>query len=249
MSPFIRHQFKPTRVLAYFVLIGLGALCFCYVVEVGVGIAQLAAPDLKILEGENDGSSMWLMLQSLGLLLRLPLYIFAVVIFLVWLYRSSSNLGALRTRTQEFSPGWAVGWWFIPIASLFRPFQAVREIWSQSDPEFDASLGFAPQNTGGAPAYMSFWWFFWLTSNFALNITGRVFDPDDLRTVYPSGVLFTITGVLSFAAAILLIMVVRDITTRQELRMEALSRFPPEPYAQPYGYSQPPAPPSFGGRA
>jgi hypothetical protein len=34
----------------------------------------------------------------------------------------------------RFTPGWAVGWWFVPFANLVKPFQTVRELWKASDP-------------------------------------------------------------------------------------------------------------------
>ena len=49
------------------------------------------------------------------------------IVWLVWQHRSQSNL-----RRQgcglAFTPGWAVGWWLIPMANLWKPFQATREL-------------------------------------------------------------------------------------------------------------------------
>src|SRR4030095_8115621 len=56
------------------------------------------------------------------------------VSLLVWIYAAHANLPALNAGPLEFSPGWAVGWFFIPIANLVKPYQAVVEIWKGSDP-------------------------------------------------------------------------------------------------------------------
>ncbi len=54
---------------------------------------------------------------------------------LVWMYPAQKNLPALQpTRPLEVSPGWAVVWFFVPIMNLFRPFQAMRQLWNESDP-------------------------------------------------------------------------------------------------------------------
>jgi hypothetical protein len=36
---------------------------------------------------------------------------------------------------MRFTPGWAVGWSFVPFMNVFRPYQAMQEIWKIcSDP-------------------------------------------------------------------------------------------------------------------
>ena len=49
-------------------------------------------------------------------------YILTAVIFLMWLHRVSRNLQPLGSNGQRFSPGWAVGWWFIPILWFIFPY-------------------------------------------------------------------------------------------------------------------------------
>lgn len=56
------------------------------------------------------------------------------VIWLVWQHRGQRNLGRASRQQLRFGPGWAVGWWFIPVANWWKPFQTVRELWSRSDP-------------------------------------------------------------------------------------------------------------------
>ncbi len=56
------------------------------------------------------------------------------IVFLVWIYRSNKNLRSLSAGSLRFTPGWAVGWFFIPIMDLFRPYQVVKEIYKESDP-------------------------------------------------------------------------------------------------------------------
>ncbi len=72
--------------------------------------------------------------QALIGMVQLLLYIVTVVLYCLWLYRVYQNLPALGARNLRFSPGWAVGYFFIPILNLFRPYQAVKETWKASDP-------------------------------------------------------------------------------------------------------------------
>jgi hypothetical protein len=56
-----------------------------------------------------------------------------------------------------------IGWFFIPIANFFRPYQAVKETWQASDPR-----GGDAWRTVTAPALLPLWWALWLGSS-ALN--------------------------------------------------------------------------------
>lgn len=84
------------------------------------------------------------------------LLILTVVIWCVWQHRAQTNAGALGTDELHFSPGWAVGWWFIPIADLWMPFRTVRELWK-------ASHGAAWQ-TIRSWRVLGWWWALWLVS-------------------------------------------------------------------------------------
>jgi hypothetical protein len=75
-----------------------------------------------------------------------------LVLLLVWVYAVHANLPSLKPARLEFSHGWAVGWFFVPIANLVKPYQVVREIWTSSDPS--PLLGIAPAGT----ALLGWWW-------------------------------------------------------------------------------------------
>lgn len=48
--------------------------------------------------------------------------------FLVWVYRSTANLHTKGFQGLKIRPGWAIGWWFVPIAFFWKPFQALSQI-------------------------------------------------------------------------------------------------------------------------
>jgi hypothetical protein len=52
-----------------------------------------------------------------------------IITFLWWVYRANGNLRALSGMTLDFTPGWAVGWFFVPFANLVVPYRVVRELW------------------------------------------------------------------------------------------------------------------------
>lgn len=99
----------------------------------------------------------------------LPAFIaFLVSGFLIlkWIYRTNANAQTLA-QGMNVGPGWNVGWFFIPLANLWKPFQGVRETWqvSQGEPVWqDVPV----------PSLMRWWWGFWLVSNFLANISLRL---------------------------------------------------------------------------
>lgn len=56
-------------------------------------------------------------------------------LFLSWQYRAAANVLALGQYALEITPRWGVLAWFVPVISLFVPYQALSEIWRASDPE------------------------------------------------------------------------------------------------------------------
>jgi hypothetical protein len=231
--------YRSVKSLSLFAVGGLAVIAACQLLALFFGLGQIISPDSIVesfaVEGEPD-TSFWQLLQGLVYLLQLPVYIFTIVFFLIWLNRAHKNLAPLRAQNMEFSSGWAVGWWFIPFANLVKPYQVMQEVWRESDPDFDAGSGFLSNSAGTAPGYMSLWWAFWIISNIFSNICSRVYDPENMSTVAISGYLFVITGIVSIIAAVLAIKVVRDITRRQDERYENLG---------PLNENQPPSPPSF----
>ncbi len=79
-----------------------------------------------------------------------------IVIWCIWQHRAQSNAGQLAAGGLHFSPGWAVGWWFVPVADLWKPFQTVRELWKGS--HGPAWQGIRTWRVIG------WWWALWLVS-------------------------------------------------------------------------------------
>jgi hypothetical protein len=72
-------------------------------------------------------------IQGILGLLQSGLGIVTGITFLKWIYRAYKNIQGFGAEGLRFSPGWAVGYYFIPILSLIRPVQVMNEIWRASD--------------------------------------------------------------------------------------------------------------------
>jgi hypothetical protein len=96
----------------------------------------------------------------------------AAIAFLMWRHRIQRNLrGALGVAGLEYTPGWTVGWWFVPIANLWKPKQVMDEAWRASDPSSAAgSRGWAGRSTNPT---IGWWWAMWIVS-FLVTINVQV---------------------------------------------------------------------------
>lgn len=176
--------------------------------------------------GEIDSSEVGLGtfimgLQGLTLVSKLPVTILTAIFFLIWLHRVTKNLDALDA-VGDYSPSWAVGWWFIPFANFVVPYKVVKDVWEKSDPnikeETDYWHSFNPGLLFGG------WWAFWLLSRFV----GRAADTyaNKLETTDQWFVLTKIIMVfdfLSIIAGVLCILIVLGIDKRQEARSKGLN--------------------------
>lgn len=57
----------------------------------------------------------------------------ALVVLLVWVYRAAKAGAALGIPARH-SPGWAVGWWFVPVVNLWFPAEALVDLLPRDHP-------------------------------------------------------------------------------------------------------------------
>jgi len=161
--------------------------------------------------GDNSIGAVVALVTFLFAVADLIIYLTTVVFFLVWLYRAYDNLRTFRpTSRLDYSPGWAVGSFFIPFVNLVLPYRAVKEVWQKS-----GSPGEALFSEPGPPAWLTIWWVFWLLSSFAGNISMRASFNENVSESTAT-ILSIIASALSIIAALFAYAVVDDIDKRQE---------------------------------
>jgi len=131
-----------------------------------------------------------------------------VVIVGMWIYRASANAHTLSDE-MTISPGWAVGWYFIPIALLFKPYQAMREIWMAS--HFRGNWHGEPN-----PPILAAWWGLWIVVNIIDNVSYRLGDRDANGAPMSGAMLFdAVAAGLNVALCLVLINMMRQIARAQ----------------------------------
>ena len=89
-------------------------------------------------------------------IVQTAIYIITAVFFCKWIYRMSSNAHSIRAESMRHTPGWAVGFYFVPIMNLWKPCQTLWE-------SYDAFIDDADQ--GRNYLVFTFWWGSWIVSN------------------------------------------------------------------------------------
>ncbi|MEM9253184.1 MAG: DUF4328 domain-containing protein [Planctomycetota bacterium] len=114
----------------------------------------------------------------------------AGIVFLVWFSMANANVTALGVIGKKTGPGWAVGWWFIPIANFVMPFLALKETYVGSRP----GISEIDRAADPTPAIVGWWWAAFLVSGLLTNLEGplaSVPDPTALAAAVWVGVAST----------------------------------------------------------
>ncbi len=131
-----------------------------------IGAAAGLPPTMGETEPGASGLYGAVMTNGLVSLLSTALLVVAAVASLMWIIRTNRNAHTLAEGLRV-SPGWAAGWFFVPIASFFKPFQGVNDTWRISeDPQ-----GWADRP---APALLRVWWALFLVESVVGNLVGRL---------------------------------------------------------------------------
>jgi hypothetical protein len=140
-------------------------------------------------------------------------YLATVVAFLMWLHRARKNLEPLGALGAQYSSGWAIGAWFLPILNLFRPYQIAQEIYRGSGLNHTSSAWHA----GPGSALIGWWWTAWIISgiidNVSFSLSRKTQEVPALISATSSAMVASVAGIV---AALLCIGVVQQITARQE---------------------------------
>jgi hypothetical protein len=133
-------------------------------------------------------------------------FLLCAPLFLLWLHRAYANLKTVRGVDTAFTPGWAVGYWFIPIVNLVRPYQIVKELWTK------AHLA----TTGTSSARVSLWWAAYLGAGVAARLTASFASTaHGLADSITIAFMNAGSDALRLLAGLLIIALIRDVDALQ----------------------------------
>ena len=167
--------------------------------------------------------------QAMMGMVQLGLFVTCAITFLMWFHRAHKNLKAGGLNDLRYTPGWAVGGFFVPFLNLVRPFQVMKEVWIGSahlsgDIEAEPPAEEDEEEEGGhswravSPApLVGWWWALFLITSVLGNAAGRLMvRAETLEAFLVAGRVMLASDLMEIPAALVALLLVRRVTDLQE---------------------------------
>lgn len=187
--------------------LAIGALYVWIVAEVGL---LLTATDFVA----GDGVNVWFATSQVLAFASLSVFGLSLVIAVfcfVWIYRAMV-IAHRVTPTLSISPKAAVGWFFVPIASLWKPYEAICQL-------IDGSGG---RSVVATRTLAGWWWVGWLARaaiGLLSRFGGSVGMDGMLSRSY--GVMLMLAAIIGIPMACLFQEIIRRVISAQDKAVEA----------------------------
>jgi hypothetical protein len=136
--------------------------------------------------------------QQVISVINILLLLVSTIFFLMWVYRAYENLYKIRSGNMHNTPGWAVGFWFVPIVSFYKPYEIMKDIWVKTQ---EHSLPDEQSGNIKKPYLVGIWWAMNL-----LNIIASYFVTFAYKNDKSIDGLITLTVALMFTNVFTLIV-------------------------------------------
>ena len=144
-------------------------------------------------EAEANDSRQMIIKLIVGLV-----FFITAIIFLIWIYKTSWICNRIASPKMKYSPGWAVGWFFIPIANIWMPFLVMREIWKVAK----NPINWQKEKSS---SLVGLWWWLWILSAFLDRLGSKIIfsssgtpsqSIDSFLFPFKAGTIITIIGLV-----------------------------------------------------
>lgn len=132
-------------------------------------------------------------------------FLASIVCVAIWIYRAQSNLLNLGHEDLKYTPGWAVGWYFIPFANLVVPRTAMGELWEKSHGD----------DRPPSHSILNWWWGTWLVGNIFDGIGARGVERMTFDAL-TGGIISGLAMMCTAASATLLARIIGTVTSAQQ---------------------------------
>ena len=139
----------------------------------------------------------------------LGVFIVSGVLILRWIYQANQNARQFGAKDMAFSPGWSIGFYFIPIVSLWKPYQAMKEIWQAS------------QNPANWPvekvsSILGIWWFFWIANSIVGQAVFRLSRrAEEISEIMNVNLVSQASEVISIPLALVTWLMIKKVSNAQ----------------------------------
>lgn len=203
--PTARRFAKDSGSLTRFVIFMLRAYLATAVVAILLSSVSLATGRTN--RPQSNDLSPWDATQAVFALIQLAVLVATGTGFLRWIHRAHVNTRTMGATGLKYSPGWAIGWFFVPILNLWKPLNAMKQLWqASSNPDSWRSEPPAPM--------LNTWWTLWLLSNILGQISIRLSlggDPGDAVTAEYCALLASLADIPLSLLAIRLVASIHQL--------------------------------------
>jgi hypothetical protein len=187
-----------SRAAVIWVYISLGASVF----------GALSSATILLSGGAEALSPPIALVAALSAILMMVVLLGCGFVVLKWIYRVNLNAKVLAPD-KTISPGWAVVWYFVPFAALWKPYQAIRETWQ-------ISTDGAAWRTAAYPVLLRQWWGLWIVTNILGNVSLRLSMSHDLAGAAAIGdVCDLVSDLVDIPLDLIFIALIRQLTALQ----------------------------------
>jgi hypothetical protein len=149
-------------------------------------------------------------------ILYLIAFITSIVTFILWFRRAYANL-TLAYGKLNHDEGWAAGAWFVPILSLYRPYQMMKELYQKTAALLNEKLhAYYIEFT-----FLGLWWTLWIVGNVVGNISTRyALRAETIDELTISSIINIVSDFVAIISALLTVKVIRDYSKMENLLTE-----------------------------
>jgi hypothetical protein len=152
--------------------------------------------------------------QIIGVIYMI-VFVISAVTFIQWFRRAYFNL---HTKVNHLSQteGWAAGSWFVPIISLYRPYQIMKELYKETKELLTKKgLTIAGNFTTNS---LGLWWTLWILNNiigqFVYRYSMKAESIDELTISTTSSMIANIVGI---PLALITVKIIKDYSKVEPL--------------------------------
>ena len=155
--------------------------------------------------------------QMIGII-YLIVYVISAVTFIQWFRRAYFNLHQ-KVAYLAHTEGWAAGGWFVPIVSLYRPFQIMKELYQETK-ELLIKKGINV-NSNFTTSSLGWWWTLWIINTIIGQFVFRYsMKAESIDEVTISTVASVIGNIAGIPLALITVKVIKDYSIVEPLLIE-----------------------------
>ena len=213
------YEYKSLEVLTNILLFLLSAEILFSVINIYADANEISFLNANISSGGvlyYDDSSFESIAIAFSQLLFVIIFFTSLVVYFLWVRQAYRNLSTLQLKPAEFSSGWSIGSYFVPILNLFRPYTMMKEIWFGSQPKNNLPDESESEKLErlSSTTFLKIWWAVFLTngvvSNQSFRLSLKAETPQKLLTSYYVDIISYVTGIILCLTLLYLISTVKN---------------------------------------